>query len=209
MKTYALNNTSCQKKPFGFTLLELIVVVAIVALLGAASIPFYFKTIDRTERITVQVTANRFAAVVGLLRSELIIQRSLPDESNQGNYTAIELDDYLIMFNESGWPFTAVSTVERAGLKISNNEKKNCKKLWVSMIQSGTNDETINTVKNQIINNSKEDVDNVEEMNNTFEAVYVDDKTCRYRLITKRNSNYYFDFNLMDGRIITSVELLE
>ncbi|MGH1469850.1 MAG: type II secretion system protein [Cellvibrionaceae bacterium] len=195
----------------GFTLLELIVVIAIVALLGATSLPFYFKTVDRTERITVQVTANRFASVVGLLRSEWIVNNSLRRDDNRKDKRGVELDGAYVLFNSSGWPFATVSKNSIIKTDLPAVDEINCENLWTGLIQSDTGERVQNSDNHlkEMMSNTNEAIDNIHKKMNSFLSLKMNDETCRYRLITKRNSNYYFDYNLMDGRIISAVELLE
>lgn len=61
IKTSETRGTQMTQNKRGFTLVEMLVVVGMVALLAALSVPAYSKYVERSRRIEGQVLANRVA----------------------------------------------------------------------------------------------------------------------------------------------------
>jgi MSHA pilin protein MshB len=58
------------KKQQGFTLIELVIVVIILGLLGAAAVPRFLDATDDARDASVEGVAGGFASAVGLVRAE-------------------------------------------------------------------------------------------------------------------------------------------
>ena len=70
MKSHAKLN-SAQSKPLGFTLLELLVVVAIIGLLAAYVGPKYFTQIGRSEQAVAKSQIEAFDRALGAYRIDV------------------------------------------------------------------------------------------------------------------------------------------
>lgn len=99
---YKDSQFNCVFGVFGFTLIEVMGVLAIVAILAAAMIPAIMASLKRSERQNEE--ANLDAIVIGL-KDYIIRERSIPDESSWIQIAADELNISTdrVEFNEGGW----------------------------------------------------------------------------------------------------------
>lgn len=230
------------KQQAGYTLFELVVVVTMVVGLASISISYYQRAVDRAEKVTVKVMASSFTTAVNLLRGERIIQNSIKKSSGNtwlkdvfktskaNQEMMLSSKDYVILFNEQGWPskaFLKASLEELQSEAVGNNsdensrenssedilsksiDKQDCQNLWEALLQSDTYESKIDIDKQEVISQINEDFNVASIYMNAFFPSVIGSDVCRYQLITKSNSDYFFDYNLMDGRVITSVEMLD
>lgn len=89
----------------GFTLVELIIVIVILAIISAAVIPNYFDLSDNAEKSKLQATANAFASSVNIAHASWLAAggtstiTSVISESND-----------TIGVNSDGWPENTSAT---------------------------------------------------------------------------------------------------
>ena len=86
----------------GFTMIEILGVLAIVVILAAAMIPAIMASLKRSERQNEEINLK---AISSGLRDYILRERSIPDESTWIQIVADELELPIdrIEFNEAGW----------------------------------------------------------------------------------------------------------
>ena len=112
------------KKQQGFTLIELVVVIAILAILAAFALPRFAQLSEQAHNATVRATAGALSAGVALGKAQWVANGSTvadPAVEGFGN------DDIAV--NADGW---ATSTNGNTG---SPNENR-CVQVWQGLLQS-------------------------------------------------------------------------
>jgi MSHA pilin protein MshB len=113
------------KKQQGFTLIELVIVVIILGLLGAAAVPRFLDATDDARDASVEGVAGGFASAVGLVRAEWELA-GRPDGATDVSYDGVALD-----VTDTGYP--AGSGDEDAA---SDMDAAGCQFVFSSILQS-------------------------------------------------------------------------
>ena len=109
-------------KQAGFTLIELILVVSIIAVLMATSMRYYTVLLEDAQKSGVKMLAGRFASVTSQLHLKWVIE---------GKPTQIALDDATILFNQNGWPMGAITP-------YIDEELDACQQLWEALFKNSS-----------------------------------------------------------------------
>ncbi|NVK26233.1 MAG: type II secretion system protein [Gammaproteobacteria bacterium] len=86
------------KKQQGFTLIELVIVVIILGLLGAAAVPRFLDATDDARDASVEGVAGGFASAVGLVRAEWELA-GRPSGTTDVDYDGVSID-----VTDTGYP---------------------------------------------------------------------------------------------------------
>lgn len=107
----------------GFTLLELIVVVALVAIFIAVALPRFEGLVDDAHDSTVRSTGGALASAVTLVHSQWLASRQGGAMMNLAGYGAGTVD-----VNAAGWPY------DSAGSRSRNMSAEQCSRLWRALL---------------------------------------------------------------------------
>jgi len=114
------------KKQTGFTLIELVIVVIILGLLGAAAIPRFINATDDARDASVEGVAGGFASAVGLVRAEWELS-GRPDGATDITYDTIALD-----VTDTGYPASLSGDEDT----IADMDVDACQEIFDNILQS-------------------------------------------------------------------------
>lgn len=175
----------------GFTLLELVVVVCIIAILAAGGLVYYEKTMDDAKRTGVEIMANRFATAISLVRGQWIVESSMQLEGKVPNTYRVVLDQTPIFLNELGWP----ASTDGVSARSNDQTAEECYQLWETIMQNPTT----TTVEGRSGNLGDE------KGMQRYHISASSPEACRYELITKPMGSHYFEYNLRTGQVKVTV----
>lgn len=159
------------KKGRGFSFLELVVVVCLIAILFAYSVVDYQKRVNQSEREVLHHQAQAFKRSIDNIRAISSLQQSSRVDLGTGIYV------YLF---ESGWPYGASLGDEDIQYDLS---AENCRSLWQYLFTSPH------------VKNDKSDT----KHKYYFETDLVKNHICRYKQIEKQENPYFFDYDVETG----------
>lgn len=118
-------NNSTNKQQ-GFTLIELVVVIAILAILAAFALPRFAQLSEQAHRSSIRATAGALAAGVALAKTQWV---SNGFTTAQTNVVGFGNDDVDVSVN--GWPTSVLSNNTASGMNATK-----CEEVWYGVLQS-------------------------------------------------------------------------
>jgi prepilin-type N-terminal cleavage/methylation domain-containing protein len=161
----------------GFTLIELIVVVCLIAILMATSLKYYTSLLEDARKAGVGMLAGRFAAVTSQLHLKWAIE---------GNSQTLQLEDdteTTIIMSAKGWPIGANAPYISKDLGA-------CQQLWEALFQNPS----------ELPDYLPKDQSGVQYWTNRPQR-----GVCRFQLVTPDSNEYYFDYFSSSGRVKSTV----
>ncbi|MCQ4309990.1 type II secretion system GspH family protein [Pseudomonas stutzeri] len=109
------------KKQLGFTMIELVVVIAILGILAAVALPRFMDASKDAHRAAVAGTAGALGSAVALVRSQWEINRSKAITNPNTNVAGFGSNNVDV--NSEGWPVNTEGT------------DLHCTNLWTNVLQ--------------------------------------------------------------------------
>lgn len=159
----------------GFTLLELVVVSALIGVLFVSAMSYYFELMQDARKASLAMLASRFSAATSGAHLQWTIA---------GRPSLVNLDGFQLRMSGSGWPIG-----ENSGAQQGLNT---CRQLWESLLQNPA-----------VIPDTFPEGDG--GVNYWVDAPK--QNICRYRLITKRAEEYFFEYSLINGKVSVGGEI--
>lgn len=113
----------------GFTLIELVVVIALLAILAAAALPRMMKSYDGAHEATVAATGGALASAVILVRSQWVTNGAPGATSTVKGYG----DDNIATSSE-GWPTDAGKGNSSSHTSNVAGDTNRCIRLWQALL---------------------------------------------------------------------------
>lgn len=117
------------KQQAGFTIIELIVVIALLGILGAVALPRFINVTEDAHRASVQGVAGALASAVSLVRAQAIVENTA-----SGNTLAI--DGTNIIVNAQRAPVNTNGAVITNGSGATAVTAAGCVNVWGAILQA-------------------------------------------------------------------------
>lgn len=104
------------KKQAGFTIVELVVVIALLGILAAVALPRFLNVTDDAHAASVNGTGGALRSAVGLVKAKAVVDQA-------GNGDTVDYDGVNVTVNANGYP-TATNAAT-------------CVTAWQNILQAG------------------------------------------------------------------------
>lgn len=116
-------------KIYGFTLIELVVVIALLGILAAAALPRMMKSYDGAHESSVTATGGALASAVILVRSQWVTNGARGAVDSVQGY-----GDDSIASSVEGWPTDAYQGVSSNHSTNISSDAARCARLWQGLL---------------------------------------------------------------------------
>ena len=129
MKGSGIFNMDIKGRQAGFTIVELVVVVALLGILSAVALPRFIGISDQASTAAVQSVGASFSTGVQLIHMKWVAEGSLGAVYNFYSIFGSGASDALSV-NAQGWP------ADLRGVSLTMNSTNDCIDVWRSVLQS-------------------------------------------------------------------------
>lgn len=161
------------KKSLGFSSFEFYFVVSVIGLILIVGIQRYFRLAEETQRLSFEILANNFSAVVYNHRARWLMAQQSPEKIKQ-----LEIDNTIVQFSAQGWPL-AVDGASSEQPSIST-----CLSLWNGFLQ---NPPAISFVGGEPYGSRQ------------YHLSLTPDGKCHFESV--RPKGFYFDYSPVSGQV--------
>lgn len=116
-------------KKSGFTLIELVVVIALLGILAAAALPRMMKSYDGAHKSSVTATGGALASAVILVRSQWVTNGAQGEVDSVTGY-----GDDSIASSSEGWPTDAYQDSASSHSTSIAGDAARCARLWQGLL---------------------------------------------------------------------------
>ncbi|WP_415886261.1 Tfp pilus assembly protein FimT/FimU [Neptuniibacter sp. QD29_5] len=114
------------RKQTGFTIIELVVVIALLGILAAVALPRFINVTGDAHNAAVKGTAGGFAAGVALAKAKAVVE-------NAASGASVQLDGSVsVVVNGTGYPVGADGS---APTNLADLQDADCVEVWDGVLQ--------------------------------------------------------------------------
>lgn len=114
------------KKQAGFTIVELVVVIALLGILAAVALPRFLNVTDDAHAASVRGTGGALRSAVALVKAQAVVEQVKSDNIDFDDNTSTGTSGKETYVNDKGFP--------QGGSSVSSS---NCQLVWTDVLQDG------------------------------------------------------------------------